>query len=86
MLGEQQPASAFLLKVYDDFKQTMVEINIWRTFAAIVFTHDTEQTPYGLLFDKEKSQQSGDFVELSERNKLSVECVKAMAKFKVWMN
>jgi hypothetical protein len=27
-LDEEQPAAAFLLKVYHDFKQTMVEINI----------------------------------------------------------
>jgi hypothetical protein len=29
MLDEEQSIAAFLLKVYHDFKQTMVEINIW---------------------------------------------------------
>jgi hypothetical protein len=67
-LDEEQPAAAFLLKVYHDFKQTMVEINIWRAFATIGFIHDIEKTLYGLLFDKEKFWQSRGFVELRERN------------------
>jgi hypothetical protein len=54
MFDEEQPAAAFLLKVYHDFKQTMIEVNISETFAPIGFTHDIEQSPYGLLFDKEK--------------------------------
>jgi hypothetical protein len=53
-LDEQQLVATFLLKVCHDFKQTMAEINIWGVFAAIGFTHDIKQTPYGLLFDKEK--------------------------------
>jgi hypothetical protein len=32
----------------------MVEANLWDTFAAIGFTHEIEQNPYGLLFDREK--------------------------------
>jgi hypothetical protein len=28
-LNEEQPAAAFLLRVYYDFKRTMVEVNIW---------------------------------------------------------
>jgi hypothetical protein len=32
----------------------MIEVNIWGAFAAIGFTHDIEQSPYGLLFDEEK--------------------------------
>jgi hypothetical protein len=63
-LDEEQPAAAFIIKVYHDFKQTMVETNIWSTFAAIGFTHDIEQSPYGLLFDEEKFQQSPCFREL----------------------
>jgi hypothetical protein len=42
----------------------MVEVNIWKAFAAIVFTHHIEQMLYELLFDKEKFRQSRDFVEL----------------------
>jgi hypothetical protein len=41
-LHEEQSATRFLLKVYQDFKKTMVEVNIWRAFAAIGFTHDVE--------------------------------------------
>jgi hypothetical protein len=39
-LDEESQAAVFLLKVYRDFKQTMVEINIWDVFAVIGFAHD----------------------------------------------
>jgi hypothetical protein len=65
---EEQPAAAFLLKAYRDFKQTMIELNIWRAFAAIGFTHDIDQGPDGLLFDEQKLRQSPGFMELSERD------------------
>jgi hypothetical protein len=67
-LDEEQSVAAFLRKVYHDFKQTMVEVNIWEDFSVICFTHDIEKTPYGLLFNEEKFRQSRGFVELSERN------------------
>jgi hypothetical protein len=67
-LDEEQPAAAFLLKVYHDFKQTMIEVNIWGAFAAIGFSYDITQNPYGLLFDEEKLRQSPGFVELWERD------------------
>jgi hypothetical protein len=41
-LDEKQPADAFLLKVYHDFKQIMVEVNIWGAITAIDFNHDIE--------------------------------------------
>jgi hypothetical protein len=53
-LDEESQAAAFFLKVYRDFKQMMVEVNIWGAFAAIGFIHDIYQIPYGPLFDKEK--------------------------------
>jgi hypothetical protein len=31
-LDEEQPAAAFLLKIHHDFKQTMIEVNIWEPF------------------------------------------------------
>jgi hypothetical protein len=68
MFDEEQPAAAFLLKVYHDFKQTMIKLNISEAFAAIWFTHDIEQSPYGLLFDEEKLRQSPGFMELWERD------------------
>jgi hypothetical protein len=42
MLDEESRAAALLLKVYRDFKQTMVEVNAWEAFAAIEFTHDID--------------------------------------------
>jgi hypothetical protein len=41
-LDEEQPVAQFLLKVYYDFKQTMVEANKWQAFAAIGFSYDIE--------------------------------------------
>jgi hypothetical protein len=67
-LDEEQPTAAFLFKVYHDFKQIMIETNIWKAFAAICFIRNIEQTPYGLLFDEEKFRQSRGFVELWERD------------------
>jgi hypothetical protein len=68
-LDEEQPAAAFLLKFYHDFKQTMIEVNIWGTFAAIEFTYDIKQNPYELLFDEQKLRQSPGFVEPWERDR-----------------
>jgi hypothetical protein len=68
MLEEEQPAAAFLLKVYHDFKQTIIEVNIWGAFAAIGFSFDIAHNPYGRLFDEEKLWQSPGFVELWERD------------------
>jgi hypothetical protein len=51
---EEQPTVAFMLRIYRDFKQTMIEVNIWKAFEAIELTYDIEQIPYGLLFDEEK--------------------------------
>jgi hypothetical protein len=86
-LDEEQPAAAFLLKVYHNFKQIMVEVYIWGAFAAIGFIHDIEQSPYGLLFDKEKLRQSRGFVELWDRATPweSLSKRRRAAKFK-WIN
>jgi heptaprenylglyceryl phosphate synthase len=45
MFDQEQSAAACLLKVYHDFKQTMIYVNISKTFAVIRFTHDIEQSP-----------------------------------------
>jgi hypothetical protein len=68
MLDEEQPAAAFLIKIYSDYKQTMVEVNIWGAFAAIEMTHDITQDPYGLIFDEEKFRQSPGFLEFWQRD------------------
>jgi hypothetical protein len=64
MLDEEQLVAAFLIKVYHDYKQTMVEVNTWGAFAAIGLTHDITQDPYGPIFDEEKFRQSPGFLEL----------------------
>jgi hypothetical protein len=63
VLNEESGMASFMLRLYHDFKPTMVEVNLWGAFSAIGFTHDTSQDPYGLLFDKEKLRQSRGFVE-----------------------
>jgi hypothetical protein len=35
MWNEESGTAAFIIKLYHDFKQTMVEVNIWGTFSAI---------------------------------------------------
>jgi hypothetical protein len=45
-LDEEQPAAAFIIRVYHDFRQTMVEVDIWRAFSAIGFSYDITQKPY----------------------------------------
>jgi hypothetical protein len=64
MLNEESGTTAFILKLYHDFKQTMVEVNIWEAFSAIGFTHDITHDPYGLLFGEKKFRQNRRFIEL----------------------
>jgi hypothetical protein len=37
-LHEEQSAAAFIIRVYHDFRQTMMEVNIWGAFSAIGFS------------------------------------------------
>jgi hypothetical protein len=67
-LDEEQPAAAFLLKVYYDFKQAMIEVNSWGAFAAIGFTYNIKQNPYVLFLDEERLRQSPSFVGRWERD------------------
>jgi hypothetical protein len=86
-LDEEQPAAAFIIKVYHDFKQTMIEVNIWGAFSAIGFSHDISREPYELLFDEEKFRQSRGFLELWERDVLvdSLSRGRQQARFS-WIN
>jgi hypothetical protein len=68
MLNEESGTVAFILKLYHDFKQIMVKVNIWGAFSAIGFSHDITQDLYGLLFEKEKVRQSRGSMELWERD------------------
>jgi hypothetical protein len=74
MWNEESGTVAFIVKLYHDFKQTMVEMNIWGVFSAIWFSYDITQNPYGLLFDEEKFRQSRGFLELSARG-TRLECL-----------
>jgi hypothetical protein len=67
-LDEEQPAAAFIIKVYQDFKQMIAEVNIWNAFSSIELTHDIDQNPYGLLFDEKNFRQNPGFFELCERS------------------
>jgi hypothetical protein len=86
-LAQGYRAAAFVLKIYHTFKETMVEINIWWPFGAILYIHDIEKMPDGLLFNEKKFQQSRGFVELSERN-TALECLsKRRRELKIgWIN
>jgi hypothetical protein len=67
-LDETLPSAAFLIRVYHDFKLTMIEVNIWRAFAAIGFSYDIAETPYRLLFDEQKLRRSRAFAEPWDRD------------------
>jgi hypothetical protein len=86
-LNEKSRTIAFILKLYLDFKQSMVELNISGAFSAIGLTHDLVQDPDGLLFDEEKFRQSRGFMELWERDTAfeSLSMRDQQAKF-VWVN
>jgi hypothetical protein len=53
-----------IMKGYHDFKETMVEPNIWGAFRAIglEFEFDIEAEPYRFLFNEEKLRQSAGFL------------------------
>jgi hypothetical protein len=65
---KERPTVAILLRVHRDFKQTIIEVNIWKAFEVLGLTYDIEQIPCGLVFDEEKLRQSPGLVELWERN------------------
>jgi hypothetical protein len=46
MFDEEQPAAAFIIRVYHDFRQTMVEVTIRGAFSVIGFSYDITQKPY----------------------------------------
>jgi hypothetical protein len=54
----------FIMKIYLDFRQTMIQLNIGSAFRALGLEFDTRREPYGLLFDEEKLRESAGFQEL----------------------
>jgi hypothetical protein len=69
MWNEESGPIPFIIKLYHDFKQTMVEVNISGAFSAIGLSYDITQNPYGLLFDEEKFRRSRGFLELWTRDR-----------------
>jgi hypothetical protein len=67
MWNKESDTVAFIIRLFHDFKQTMVELNIWRAFSSIGFSYYSTQNPYGLLFDEKKFRQSRGFIELCAR-------------------
>jgi hypothetical protein len=64
MWNEEADTAACIIRLYHDFKQTMVEVNIWGAFSATGFSYDISESPCGLLFDEEKFRRSRGFMEL----------------------
>jgi hypothetical protein len=64
--GDEKATLKFIMKIYHDFKQTMVEPNLWGGFQALgfEFEFDTTSWPYRLLFNEEKPRESAGFREL----------------------
>jgi hypothetical protein len=54
-------AIRLILKVYHDFRQTMVPSNIWGTFRALGVDFDMRREPSRLLFDEEKLRGRAGF-------------------------
>jgi hypothetical protein len=61
---DEKETVRFIMKVYHDFKQTMVEFNTCEALQAIGFECETEEEPYRFLFNEEKSRQIEGFREL----------------------
>jgi hypothetical protein len=60
-LDEEQLAATFLLKVYHDFKQTMIEVNIWGALEP----YGSVMTLSRILMDYSSTRKSSDKVRAS---------------------
>jgi hypothetical protein len=54
----------FIMKVYRDFKQTMVPSDVWGAFRALVLNLDMRSEPYWFSFNDRKLRESAVFREL----------------------
>jgi hypothetical protein len=54
-----------IMKPYHEFKQTMVESNIWRGFWTLAIEFDRKTEPYWPLFSKKKLRESAGVREMS---------------------
>jgi hypothetical protein len=64
--GDEKATVEFIMKVYHDFKQIMVESHIWEAFQALGFESefDTTSELYRLLFNEAKLREISGFREL----------------------
>jgi hypothetical protein len=61
---DEKETVKFIMKVYHDFKQTMMEPNIWRAFQALALEFYTGTESYRLSFNNEKLRSGPEFREL----------------------
>jgi hypothetical protein len=54
-----------MLKIYRDFRQAMLQPNIWEGFWALSLEFDTRSEPYQRLLKEETMRGSASFRELS---------------------
>jgi hypothetical protein len=64
----------FIMKVYRDFKKTILEANIRAAFQAIALEYNRVAAPYRLLFNEEKLRESKGFQELWRIDFLWINC------------
>jgi hypothetical protein len=57
-LDEEVTITQFLIKPDHNFKQTILEINIWTAFEALGLYFDIAQQPDGFLSDEQKLKES----------------------------
>jgi hypothetical protein len=56
--GDGYATVTFIMKVYHDFRQTMVPPNVWGVFQALGLDFDMRGEPHQLLFNEEKLGES----------------------------
>jgi hypothetical protein len=64
-LDEEQPTAAFIIKVYQDFKQMMMEVNIWGVF---IHRDHSLMTLTKIFMDCSSTRKSSDKVRASSNS------------------
>jgi hypothetical protein len=74
-IGHEKATLRFRMKVNDELKATILELNMWKAFSALGFAFNRRSEPYRLLFTEEKQKKTAGFRELWRidfpRNQLS---------------
>jgi hypothetical protein len=69
-----ETTSDFLQNIYQTFRQTMIEPNIWGVSPEAGFEFDTGAEPYRLVFHEEKLRKTPGFQESGHSISLSRNC------------